>query len=212
MAEEDGKGDDFQGRAEPFDRLVVSSDAKRNNAAKTVFHLLFGQFVARVAGQAGIGNERDVLALFQPFCDFLRRRIDAFHPQREGDGTAEDLPGIEGTDDRADIDLGFIANPVHRRQVVGNDSPSLGIAVAVDIFGQRFDDEVSAEIQGMLIERRCKGIVDRQDRSIFMSDFGNGRNVRNTVSWIVRRFDMDQARPWRNRFFDGFQVRPSYRP
>lgn len=177
MAEGYGEGDDFQSCAEAFDGLVVGCDAKGNDAAKAVLHLFLGQFMTGMAGQAGIGNEGDVLPLFQPFGDFLRRCVDAFHPQGEGHGTAENLPGIEGADDRADVDLGFIADPVHRCQIIGNDGPALGIAMAVDIFRQRFDDEIGSQVQWSLVERRCKGIVDGQDSPVFMSDFGDGFDI-----------------------------------
>ena len=165
------------GLTEAFDGLVVGCDAKGNDAAKAVLHLFLGQFMTGMAGQAGIGNEGDVLPLFQPFGDFLRRCVDAFHPQGEGHGTAENLPGIEGADDRADVDLGFIADPVHRCQIIGNDGPALGIAMAVDIFRQRFDDEIGSQVQWSLVERRCKGIVDGQDSPVFMSDFGDGFDI-----------------------------------
>ena len=177
MAEGYGEGDDFQSCAEAFDGLVVGCDAKGNDAAKAVLHLFLGQFMTGMAGQAGIGNEGDVLPLFQPFGDFLRRCVDAFHPQGEGHGTAENLPGIEGADDRADVDLGFTADPVHRCQIIGNDGPALGIAMAVDIFRQRFDDEIGSQVQWSLVERRCKGIVDGQDSPVFMSDFGDGFDI-----------------------------------
>lgn len=78
--------------------------------------------------------------------------------------------------------------------------------MAVDVFRQRFDDEISPQIEGMLVERRCKGIVDGEDGPVFMGNLGDGRNIRDAVGRIVRRFDMDQTRPRCNRLFHGVEI------
>lgn len=49
--------------------------------------------------------------------------------------------------------------------------------MAVDIFRQRFDDEIGSQVQWSLVERRRKGIVDGQDSLVFMSDFSDGFDI-----------------------------------
>ena len=72
MAEGNGERDDLECGAEMLDRLVIRRKPEGNYAAEAVFHLFFGDFMTRIARETGIGDERDVLPLFQPFGNLLR--------------------------------------------------------------------------------------------------------------------------------------------
>ena len=81
------------------------------------------------------------------------------------------------------------------------------VSVSVDEFRHGFDNEIGTELQRMLVVRRSKRVVDGKDGAVFMRDLRDGRDVRDAVRRIVRRLDVDEPRPGRDRLFDRLEIR-----
>ena len=64
-------------------RFQAALDAKADEAAETALEVLRGDFVARIVGQAGIGDPVDQRMGFEPAGDFQRVGRMLFLPQRQ---------------------------------------------------------------------------------------------------------------------------------
>ena len=64
MAERDSGGNDIQVLHKTIMRIVVSFKPERKHTAKTVYHLLFGDFVTVVTLKTRIGYKTDARLFF----------------------------------------------------------------------------------------------------------------------------------------------------
>ena len=113
--------------------------------------------------------------------------------QRQRHRAAIDQPGVERRDDAAEIHLRGEADLV-RARLGGGDRAAQRVAMAVDVFGERFDDDIRAEIERAHVVRRVEGVVHRNQnvRVRFVGQFGDGGDVRDLERRARRRLDMHQ--------------------
>jgi hypothetical protein len=127
--------------------------------------------VLRVVGQTRVGDVGYPRVLGEDDGDGEGVVAVTLQPQRHGDGSAHDQPGVERCDGTADV--------VHRSgldavdQAAGaDDGASHRIAVTVDVLRQRVNGEVCAEFEWPQQRRRGEGRVDRQARPTGVGDLG----------------------------------------
>ena len=81
-----------------------------------------------------------------------------------------------------------------------DNDPTDDIAMAAEIFRGRMHDEIGAEIERSLNDRR-PGVVANAERAACVHDFGDGREVDNLQKRIRRRLHPDQFRLRPQRVF-----------
>ena len=77
----------------------------------------------------------------------------------------------------------------------------------VDIFRQAFHGEIGSQFNRSLVIGRSKGVVNRQQSTVFVGNVCNGTNVRDRQRGIARCFDVHQLGVGTNCLFYSFQIR-----
>ena len=78
--------------------------------------------------------------------------------------------------------------------MIGDNGAADGVGMPVDVFRDRMQHKIRAEIERILEIRRKKSIVDQQKRPRFMNDPGCFCNVDQGHQGIGRRFNPDKFR------------------
>src|SRR6185503_18609291 len=79
--------------------------------------------------------------------------------------------------------------------VARDDRAADDVAVAVEVFRGRVDDDIGAELDRSLEGGREEGVVDDDDRRLgVMRCGGEATDVGDAEQWIARRLDPEQAR------------------
>ena len=87
----------------------------------------------------------------------------------------------------------------------GNRRAADDVGVAAEVLGRRMHDEVGAELQRALVDRRRERVVDGDERAaLARHDAGDVDDVQRRVG---RRLDPDQARLLAHRPLEGVEVR-----
>ncbi len=79
-------------------------------------------------------------------------------------------------------------------RLIGEDHATEHAPAAVDVLGRRIDDDVRAERQRLLQNRRREHVVDDQLRACLVRDLGNRRDVVDLQRRVGRRLDEEQFR------------------
>ena len=77
---------------------------------------------------------------------------------------------------------------------VGEDDAAEAAALAVDVLGRRIDDDVGAEFERLLEERRREHVVDDQPRAGLVGDLGDRRDVDHFERRVGRAFEEEHLR------------------
>ena len=85
--------------------------------------------------------------------------------------------------------------------LVRQDDAAEATALAVDVLGGRIDDDVSAEFQRLLLQRRGEDIVHHQPRADRIGDRCHRRDVDHFERRVRRAFEEEQFRVWLDRLF-----------
>ena len=120
------------------------------------------------------------------------------HAQRQGFQTLEQRPGIERRQRRsgvAEIVVQILVDPL----LVGKDDPAEAPALAVDMLGRRIDDDMGAEFERLLLQRRREDVVDDDARADAVGDLRDRGDVDDFERRIGRAFEEEQlgVRPHR---------------
>ena len=105
----------------------------------------------------------------------------------------EQHPGVERAERRAGLAQEGV-EVVGDELLVGEDDAAEAAALAVDVLGRRIDDDVGAELQRLLQERRGEDVVDDQPRAGLVGDLGDRGDVDDFERRIGRAFE--EAAPW----------------
>ena len=122
------------------------------------------------------------------------------HSPRQGPHSAQNQPAIKRRGDCAARILDRANTPEKIRRPFCDDDSAEHIAVAAKIFRGRMEDEIGAEIEWPLNDRR-PGVIANTNAAGFVSDLCHGREIDNFQERIRRRFHPDQFRVWPQRFF-----------
>ncbi len=95
----------------------------------------------------------------QPFGDPQRVRVVSSDPQGQRRDPSSDQPGVEGADTCALPADGPLEHPADERLRTDHDAAQ-GVPVSAQELRCGVDDDVDAELDGTLIHRRGKGVVE----------------------------------------------------
>lgn len=70
--------------------------------------------------------------------------------------------------------------------------------MAVDVFGYRVDDNISAVVKRGLEVRAEESVVDYDENAVLMCDGSDGADVDKAECRVGRAFDPDELRLWSN--------------
>src|SRR6516162_47696 len=132
--------------------LLAAGHVKADEAA-ALFHLPLGKVVLRMARQSGVEHPADFRMTFKIVGDGSGGAALPLDPQRESLKTLEQQPRVEWAQGRPGV-------PVKRAKVVldeflrREDRAAEATPLAVDVLGRRIDDDIGAQCQGLLQERR----------------------------------------------------------
>ncbi len=98
------------------------------------------------------------------------------HPQREGGQAPVDEPGVERAHGAPEMYQHPLAYPVDAF-AGSHHHPAEGVAVPAQVLGHAVEDEVRAEGQRLLKDRRGEGAVDDERRAGPVRDVGQGGDV-----------------------------------
>ena len=74
--------------------------------------------------------------------------------------------------------------------------------MAVDVLGDRVDDDVGAVVEGVLHVGGEEGVVDDDEDAVAVCDRGDGADVNEREGGIGGRFDPDEFGLWADEFGD----------
>ena len=81
-----------------------------------------------------------------------------------------------------------------KRRIGRDHSATDNVAVTIEIFGGRVNDEISSKVERPLERGREKGIVDGDDRAGVVPRGDQAGKVRKSQQRVTRRFDPEQLR------------------
>ena len=122
------------------------------------------------------------------------------HPDRQRLQPLEQRPGVEGRQARAgvaEIVVQILVDPL----LVGKDDAAEAAALAVDVLGRRIDDDMRAELERLLLQRRGEDIVDDQPRADRVGECGDRGDVDHFERRVGRAFEEEQLRVRPDRLF-----------
>lgn len=73
--------------------------------------------------------------------------------------------------------------------IVGANNPHDDIGMATNILGDRMDDNIGPQVQGVLKIRRTKGVVNRQEALLLVTglrDHGNVSDLERRIGWRLQ--------------------------
>ena len=132
------------------------------------------------------------------------------HAQRQSFDAADNEPGIKCSQ----TGTGCFIN---QTQLIGNNG-ILGygkayeyIVVAAKIFGSAMDNDISAKVQRSLEIWCQEGIVDDDQKIIFVGDFADSTQITDFHCGVCRSFQKDSFGIGLNGSFNFFQFRSMHR-
>lgn len=159
--------------------------------ARGIGHLAPGQLVLGVAFEARVVDPPDPWMGFEETGDGKGVRLVAFHAQGQRVHAAHDRPGAEGIERAADMDQRVLAERRHGPRIA-DDRAAERVAMAAEVFGERVDDVVGAEVQRSGGDGRGDGRVDRELRPVIMGDRGYRGDVGEPDDRVARGLGVQQ--------------------
>ncbi len=111
------------------------------------------------AAEAGVADLADRRVLAEPAHQLLGVGLGPLDAQVQGAHPAQRQPGLEGAGRRAEQVAAALEHAVEL-VVVGDDRPHQHVAVPGEVLGRRVHDDVGAQRQRLLEQRRGEGVVD----------------------------------------------------
>src|SRR5690606_38628601 len=103
----------------------------------------------------------------------------------------------------AEIIMQMLVDPV----LVGEDDAAETTALTVNMLGGGIDDNMSAEFQRLLLQWRCKHIIDDEACTCGIGDLGHGCNIDHFKRRIGRAFKEEQLGAGANRILPSLEIR-----
>ena len=151
---------------EDLDGVEAAADAEAQHAAEAA-HLPRGNVVVRVGGKSGVIDVLDRRMPGQPSGDREGALVLARDAQAQGLHSAQQTVGIPGRERRA-VDLTEVVEPLHQFAAPAGGAAER-IGVAAEKFGRAVQYDVRAQAQRILIDRRGKRVVHRDQRAARVS-------------------------------------------
>ena len=205
-------------------RLQSAFDAKTENCPEPVLHVLLGQRVGGVAGEAGIVHPIYRRVRFQELGHLQGVVAVPLNPQGEGFNSLQNQESVEGAQRRADVaeqldahldDVGERPKRLHELHIViarvgldelgkfpvrpvelsrVHDNPADGVSVAAEKFRHGVNDDVRAPLKRTAQIRCGHGIVNHQRYTRIVRDLGHGLDIEHVILGIAQRLRVNQAR------------------
>jgi hypothetical protein len=122
--------------------------------------------------------------------DGLRVLAVALHPDRQGLQAAQDEPAVERAGDGPERLLEE-AEPVGDGRVVRRDEAADHVGVTAEVFRRGVEDEVGAQLEGLLEIRRGEGVVHDDYRPDGVCGLGRLADVDQVQEGVRRRLQPD---------------------
>lgn len=188
------KREDLGLLAEALSSLVSTLDAERKHtAAHAVAVLLQRDVVLLVALEAGVVDADDMLRLLESVGDGARVLGCLAGAQVQRLQAAVGEPAVEGRGHGADGVLQEAEALVELGGVVGAGAHD-DVRVAVDVLGNRVDDDVGAVVERVLHVGGEERVVDDDEDAVFVGDGGDGADVDEGERGVRGRLDPDELR------------------
>src|SRR4051812_27891981 len=88
---------------EPAAGIDATANTERDDPAEATVQVALGELMARMRGQAGVGNPGDLGLLLEPLRDRERILAMALDSQREGFEALQEEEGVERAERRSDV-------------------------------------------------------------------------------------------------------------
>ena len=169
--------------------LEAAGELEGEHAAEAA-HLIRGQRVLRVGRQAGVVHPGHGGMALQRLGEGLAVVVVPGHAQRQSAQTAQQQPGIEGSEHGAG-EQGDVPDPVQELGRAGHHSGG-DVGVAVEVLGGAVPDQVDAEVGRSLVQRSREGVVREGQHVMRAGQVGDGAKVGDLQQRIARRLHQDQ--------------------
>lgn len=172
---------------------MATTDAEgEHTATHTVAVLLEGDVSVGVGVQAGVVDGNDMRRSLEGVTDggsVVGRLASA---QVQSLQTTVGEPRVEGGGNGAN---GVLKEAKALLELVAVESGDAhdNVAVAVDVLGDAVDDNVSAQVEGVLNIRRQEGVVDNDEDTVLVGFGDNGTDVDKSQGRVARAFNPDEA-------------------
>ena len=185
-------------------------DLKRQHRPAQAGLLRHGQFVLRVAGQTGVMNQLYCLLVLQPQRQGQGPLRLSAHAQIERLKALENHPGVEGRQGHApafEYRQKFLTDHILAGAQRARHNPPL----AVEVFGARVHDDVSAQNHRALQCRRGKAVVHSQQCAGVVCQVGQRGNVADLGQGVGGGLDKQQPRVALDCRLPGAQISLGYK-
>ncbi len=150
--------------------------------------------------QAGVSDPLDAGVIGQEAGHRHGVVVVALHAQGQCLDAPQDEPGVEGADDPAQIAQHALTGAFDKGGGPG-DGPRDGVAVSAEVLGRAVQDDVGAEREGELVDRRGEGVV-HEDEGRLQSPLsgpvpdpvGDDGDVVEGQGRVARALKVDQSR------------------
>ena len=181
--------------ARPDQRLgrgVAAADLERDHGPEAERHLSGRQLVLGVPLEARVVDRQDALVGRETHRQRTGVRVRALHPERQGLEASLDEPRRLRIGHAAQDGAGV----PHRRErrLRPDDRAGEQVAVAADRLGGAVDDEIGAERERPLPDRRGERVVDDQPGPMAVRELGRPRHVDDAEQGVGGRLDVEEPR------------------
>jgi len=189
-AERDSKCSEFCVLDNALGRLESVLHDERESSAISALHLRLGPLIVRRALQTRIGNTSDLRVLLEELSDLHSVLAVLLHAHSKCADSTEDKEGIEWAHNATSV-LAPLADETCVFCCFCDDDSTDDIAVSVEVFCDAVEDNVSAEDERVLEDRRSEGVVDDEDSASLVGDLGDLAQVSHSSERISGSLDID---------------------
>ena len=172
-------------------RRLAALELHRDHAAE-LLHLLLGQLVAGVRGQARVQHGLHLGALQQPFGHGLGVVAVPVHPDAQGLEPAGGEEGVHRAGHGADGEL-HEADLLGQFGVLDHDRAAHHVGVAADVLGGGVHHDVGTQGERGLQVGRREGVVHHQEGAGVVRHLGEGLDVGDLHHRVGRRLHPHEA-------------------
>lgn len=187
------KGEDLGDLAEALGSGVTALDAEgQHAAAHAITVLLLSDVAVGVRLKAGVVDSDDVGRGLEGVGNGGGIGGGLARAQVEGLEAAVGEPRVKGGGDSADGVLQEAEAVLELVAVEGGDAHD-DVAVAIDILGDAMDDDVGAQVEGVLDVGREEGVVDDDEDAVLVRLGDDGADVDEAQGRVAGALDPDEA-------------------
>jgi len=169
------EGNDLETLEESLSGLDISLDVEGEHTSETS-GLLLGDVVLGVALEAGVDDLINLGVGLEELGNSHGVGAGSLDTDFEGLGSSEGDPGVEGGE-ASSHGLQDEEESVVKVLVVHNHASGNNVGVTTDVLGDGVGDDISTEVEGVLVDGGEEGVVDNEEDASSLEGVSNLSNV-----------------------------------